>query len=228
MDKVYTITQCRRWCGRPAPWGVPVIGNARVVTTLGPGFPRNAGEPMNQSNPSNEEAIGDQLVEEISQIKQISLGEGAAECEVCGENLREGDALVAFAFRPGDRPTFQIAHVKCTDCRHEPTEYVTLGVRELVLDGRVGTCSDQATQSSWPVLLSPQPRAVSPADATTIQPLPGTAWFRRPIARSDVYTAADRVSSHKPWQRPVIRADNTDPVKDTTPHEPADTRGGAR
>lgn len=183
---------------------------------------------MNQSNPSNEEAIGDQLIEEISQIKQISLGEGAASCEVCGEELREGAPVVVFSFRPAERSTFEIGHVKCTDCRHEPSEYCTLGVRELILDGQVGTCTDHVTQSSWPVLLSPQPRAVSPVDTTTIQPLPGTVWFRRPIARSEVYTAADCEPTRKPWQRPVVRTDSTDPEQDTTVRAPADTRGGAR
>jgi len=116
-------------------------------------------------------------------------------------------------------------------------------VRELVLDGRVGTCSDPATQSSWSVLLAPQPRAVSAADTTTIQPLPGATWFRRPIARSDVFAAAGRASTRKPWQRPVVRADNAgldstlepesgsknDDLADTTaPRAPADTSGGAR
>lgn len=167
-------------------------------------------------------------IEELSQLQCFSLGEGAAECEVCGENLREGDTIVAFAFRPADQPTFQIAHVKCSDCRHEPTEYLTLGVRELVLDGRVGTCTDQATQSSWPVLLAPQPRAVSPADTTAIHPLPGVAWFRRPIDRSEVYAAADRELTRKPWQRPVVWSDSTDPEQSTTPRAPADARGGAR
>jgi len=42
----------------------------------------------------------------------------------------EGAPVVAFAFRPVDQPAFQIGHVKCIDCRHEPTEFFTLGVRE--------------------------------------------------------------------------------------------------
>ncbi len=187
----------------------------------------------------------DQLIKDISQIKLIALGEGAAACEACGEKLREGAPLVAFAFRLADQPTFQFGHVKCTECRHEPTEYFTLGVRELVLDGRVGTCADPATQSSWPVLLAPRPRAVSPADTTTVQPLPGTTWFRHPIARSDVFAAADRPSTRKPWQRPVVRADSTerdstsepesepdskgdDTAETSAPRATADTRGGAR
>lgn len=154
-------------------------------------------------------------IEEISQIIGIALGEGAAACEACGEKLREGAPLVVFAFRPANESVFEIGHVKCTECRHEPTEYFTLGVRELVADGRVGRCTDQATQSSWPVLLAPRPRAVSPADTTTVHPLPGTTWFRRPIAASDVFATTDCATTRKPWQRPVVPADSTD--RDSTP-----------
>ena len=198
---------------------------------------------MNQSSLYGKDGIDRSLIKDISQLKQIALGEGAAVCEACGEKLREGAPLIVFAFRPADQPAFEIGHVKCTGCRHEPTEYFTLGVRELVLYGRVGTCTDQATQSSWPVLLAPQPRAVSPADTTTVRPLPGTTWFRHPITRSDTFVAAGRASTRKPWQRPVVRADTadrdstpepereskTDDAADTTaPRAPADTRGGAR
>jgi hypothetical protein len=198
---------------------------------------------MDESTPVGQDSIDNELLEDIHQTIYIALGEGAAVCEACGEKLREGAPLVAFAFRPADEPAFQFGHVKCTSCRHEPTEYFTLGVRELVLDGRVGTCTDQATQSSWPVLLVPQPRAVSPADTTTVHPLPGATWFRHPITRSNVFAAAGRASTRKPWQRPVVRADTTgldstpepereskndDTVETTAPHAPADTRGGAR
>ncbi|THE64282.1 hypothetical protein D8Y22_13705 [Salinadaptatus halalkaliphilus] len=184
---------------------------------------------MEKSNPSKQETVDDQLIEDISQLEGFALGEGAAVCEVCGEKLREGAPIVAFAFRPVDQPAFEIGHVKCIDCRHEPTEFFTLGVRELILEGRIGTCSDPATQSSWPVLLAPQPRAVSPADATTVHPLPGSTWFRRPIARSDVFAAADYESTRKPWQRPVVRADNanldstSEPESDSTSDETAET-----
>jgi len=120
---------------------------------------------MNHSTLTTKESIDNRLIEEISQLQQFSLGEGAAVCEVCGDKLREGAPIVVFVFRPADQTAFQVGHVKCVDCRHEPTEYFTLGVRELVLEGRVGTCSDPATQSSWQVLLAPQPR-VSESGAT--------------------------------------------------------------
>ena len=178
---------------------------------------------------SEKQKPDDRLIEAITQLENFALGEGAAVCEVCGEKLREGGPIVVFAFRPAEQPAFEIGHVKCVDCRHEPSEFFTLGVRELILEGRIGTCSDQATQSSWPVLLAPQPRAVSPPDATTVYPLPGSTWFRRPIARSDVFAAADCESTRKPWQRPVVRADNanldstSEPEPDSEGDETAET-----
>jgi len=182
---------------------------ARVLQHPGR-VPNTIPEPMENSNSGTQEGSDRPLIEVISQLQPFTLGEGAAVCEVCGEKLREGASLVVFAFRPAERSTFQVGHVKCVECRHEPTEYFTLGVRELVLDGRVGTCSDPATQSSWPVLLAPQPRAVSPADTTTVRPLPGVAWFRRPVARSETFVAADCESACKPWQRAVVRAGGSD------------------
>ncbi|WP_019991983.1 hypothetical protein [Natronorubrum tibetense] len=184
---------------------------------------------MKESKTQAQEGSDKNLIEDIHQINNISLGEGAAVCEVCGEKLREGAPIVVFAFRPAEQPAFKIGHVKCIDCRHEPSEFFTLGVRELVLDGRIGTCSDPVTQSSWPVLLAPQPRAVSPPDATTVHPLPGSTWFRKPIARSDTYVAADCESARKPWQRPVVRADNANldstskPEPDSKDNETAET-----
>jgi len=84
---------------------------------------------MNHSTLTTKESIDNRLIEEISQLQQFSLGEGAAVCEVCGDKLREGAPIVVFVFRPADQTAFQVGHVKCVDCRHEPTEYFTLGVR---------------------------------------------------------------------------------------------------
>ena len=164
---------------------------------------------MKKTTARMQESIDKQLIEDISQIKQIALGEVAAVCVVCGAELVEGDPVVVCAFRPADHPSFEIGHVKCAECRHEPTEFFTLGVREVVLDGRVGTCSDQASQSSWPVLLAPRLRAVSTEETTAVEPLPGVAWFRRSIERSDVFAAAGGASGRKPWQRSVVRADDS-------------------
>jgi len=127
---------------------------------------------MEKSNPSNQEVVGDELIEDISQLEQISLGEGAATCQVCSSPLHEGDSVVVYVFRPAGEVMFQVGYVVCGDEAQELPEEYTLGVRELVVEGRVGWCSDGATQSSWPVLLSPEVVAVSAAATKSVRLVP--------------------------------------------------------
>lgn len=126
---------------------------------------------MGNSNLPNQEVVGDQLIEDISKNKQFALGEGAAECQICGRELREGDRLTAYAFRAAGNPIFEVGYVMCGDDEHaHPTEFMR-GVHELVVTGRIGLCSDVATQSSWLVLLAPEPIVASrpkSSDAHTI------------------------------------------------------------
>lgn len=120
-------------------------------------------------NPSDQEAIGGRITEDISQILGIALGEGAVVCQACGSELREGAPIVVYAFCPIEEPTFEVGYTKCADGRYTPSECFTLGVRELLVEGRVGTCSDQAIQSTWPVLVAPEPVAVSAASTKSVQ-----------------------------------------------------------
>ena len=139
--------------------------------TLGPGLHRKC-KPMTESQTSNQEAIDKRRIEYISHIQYISLGEGAATCQVCGSPLHEGDAVVVYAFRPTGAVRFQVGHVICGGDQHDhPSEY-TLGVRELIVAGRVGRCSDSVTQSSWPVLLAPEVVGVSAAATKSLRRIP--------------------------------------------------------
>ena len=172
---------------------------------------------MKDSTLSDQESIDKDIVEDIHQMKGTALGEVAVVCQVCGSELREGSPVVAYAFRPAGEPTFEIGHVKCADDRHVPTECFTLGVRELIVEGRIGTCSDQATQSSWPVLLAPEVLVVSPASSAAAVPVPGVAWFRRPPEECGSCRAVDGAAgrdSLRPWQRPVVvERDESDGVE---------------
>lgn len=111
----------------------------------------------------------DQLIKDIKQLEVTALGEGAVACQACGSQLREGRRIVVYAFRPAGTPTFEIGYVKCANGRRVPAECFTLGVRELVVEGRVGMCSDQASQSSWPVLVAPEVVAVSAAATKSLR-----------------------------------------------------------
>ena len=122
---------------------------------------------MENSNPPNQEVVGDQLIEDISKIKQFALGEGAAVCQVCGCELVEGDELTAYAFRAAGNPIFKIGYVMCGADEHGHPSVFTRGVHELVVTGRVGLCTDVSTQSSWLVLIEPTPVVVSPASSSS-------------------------------------------------------------
>jgi hypothetical protein len=124
---------------------------------------------MDDSAPVGQESIDNRLLEEIHQLIGVSLGEGAAMCQVCGSPLHEGDAVVVYVYRPAGSVRYQVGHVVCGDGRHTQIEVFTLGVRELLVEGRVGWCSDGATQSSWPVLLAPDVVGVSAAATKSLR-----------------------------------------------------------
>jgi len=112
---------------------------------------------MENNHPKWQEVVGEKLIEAITQLQKIALGEGPATCQICDRNLQEGDELTAYAFRAAGNPIFDIGYVMCGADEHEhPTEFMR-GVHELVVTGRVGLCTDVATQSSWLVLIAPEP-----------------------------------------------------------------------
>ena len=127
---------------------------------------------MERSTSKVEDSADEQLIEDLCQIKTIALGEGVAACQVCGAELPDGAAVTVFAYRPAGEPTYDLAYVSCGESEHDLLTYFTLGVRDLLVDGHVGRCTDPRTDTSWPVLLDPAIRAVSPADSTTARIAP--------------------------------------------------------
>ena len=68
------------------------------------------------------------------------------------------------AFRSKSDPKFKIEDVFCRGHRDEYNRSWDRSLRELVVRGRVGTVSDTAMQSTWPVLLDPELVALSPVN----------------------------------------------------------------
>jgi hypothetical protein len=110
---------------------------ARMPVTSELGSSRGMQEPMDESAPVGQESIEDRLLEEIYQLIGVSLGEGPATCQMCGSPLREGDAVVVYVFQPAGEVIFQVGYVVCGNEDHGLPEEYTLGVRELVVGGRV-------------------------------------------------------------------------------------------
>lgn len=110
----------------------------------------------------------------ITQLEQalthIRLGQSTGDgptCQVCGEPLTEGDQIMLYLHKPAGSASYQIGQCRCRSHDDGLTTLFTLGVRELIVEGRIGQCRDHATQQTWSVLLAPSIRLISAADTTT-------------------------------------------------------------
>ena len=120
---------------------------------------------MRNSTLPNEESIDSKLIEDIKKLQRLDLGAGAVICPISGDRICEGERVTAYAFCSESNPRYRIDVVCCREHEGECEWLWTQALRELIVRGRVGTVSDAATQSSWPVLLEPEPVAFSPEGA---------------------------------------------------------------
>lgn len=120
---------------------------------------------MTKSTPPNQESIDSKFIEGIHHLKRTDLAEGAVICQVCNSRIREGGRITASAFLSESSSKFKIDDVFCRGHGDEYSRSWDRSLRELVVRGCVGSVSDTATQSSWPVLLDPEPVVVSPVNS---------------------------------------------------------------
>jgi|GEM_PF-5890969 len=88
-------------------------------------------------------------------------------CQVCGQPLTEGHNITAYAYRAAGEPAYAIGYIMCGADIHEHPTVFTHGVREYVLTGHVGSCTNSQTQSTTFVLLDPTAVVTSPTSTTT-------------------------------------------------------------
>lgn len=138
---------------------------------------------MNEYKPTNQERIA--IERDIQQLDATALAEKSLECYHCGRLLTEGHEITVQACKTPNEACFELSYVKCFEHEHKPYEEFSDGVRELVVEGRIGRCSDHTRQTSWPVLLHPQARIFSPATTADGYLLPGEPGFRIAIATSE-------------------------------------------
>lgn len=101
----------------------------------------------------------------LSHLHIQSLGDPT--CQVCDDPFREGDQITLYLYKPAGTSTYTIGQCRCRDHDEDLTTLFTLGVDEIVVDGRVGQCQDHASQQSWRVLIAPTVRLRSAQDTTT-------------------------------------------------------------
>lgn len=109
----------------------------------------------------------DEVIVDSRRLTRLSLTKHLA-CQVCGQPLHEGDDVTAYAYRAAGEPTYEIGYIMCGVDVHEHPTVFTRGVREHVVSGHIGTCSDTRTHSTSAVLLDPTVVVTSPA--TTSDP----------------------------------------------------------
>jgi hypothetical protein len=112
---------------------------------------------------SSKQESSDRIIEDISHLKVHALGKEATICHECRKQIREGESVTFNVIRPLNAAKYNISNIMCETHHSALVDGFEKEARELVVKGRVGWCSHQATQSSWPVLLAPRVYVVSQA-----------------------------------------------------------------
>ena len=163
-----------------------------------------------------------QLTQVLSHLQIEPPANGDPMCQACGEAIVEGDPVTLYISRPVGHSSYTVSHCRCGDHAEELTSLFTLGVRELIVGGRIGQCRDHATQQTWPVLLAPSVRLLSAPDTTSGRVVSDT---------TDIHTTAPKQSRLTdieagisiPQATPSFP--NRDTSIDTTEPNPAAGRG---
>lgn len=103
----------------------------------------------------------------LSHLRIAPSTESNPTCQYCKEALTEGDQVTLYLYKPAGSATYSIGQCRCRTHNDDITTLFTLGVDELIVDGRIGQCRDHATQQTCPVLISPSVRLRSAQDTTT-------------------------------------------------------------
>ena len=136
---------------------------------------------MNDSSSTSEVAIDNRLIEDISQNQYV--------CPVSEQGLRDGAAVVAYAARSCPHAPWLVHQLRSP--RHPPSlsSLSTLGVCEVVGEGRVGCVVDQGLQRDWVTVVAPEVVKWSPAHTReTIDVEPG-AWSSPGCAACELVAA---------------------------------------
>jgi len=107
------------------------------------------------------------LMEITNALHHLTLADAPLNCQVCNETLTDGDEILCHLQCPAGETGYDITQIRCLAHSDDMESLLTLGTEELLVAGRIGRCSDQAIQQSWPVLLAPELRVVSSAATAT-------------------------------------------------------------
>ena len=116
---------------------------------------------METTNSVQQESIAEELREQARKLNLLTLAESTPTCSNCERHIAEGQGITLYLTQSADRRRYNIAQLRCEEHDTEINELFDIGTRELIVKGRVGQCRDQATQTSWSVLIAPVIRTLS-------------------------------------------------------------------
>lgn len=105
-----------------------------------------------------------QYRQSLIHLQIAPFSNGYPRCQSCGDTLAGGESVTLYLSRPVGRPGYTVDQCRCSEHNDDLTALFTLGVRELVIDGRIGQYHPQDAQQDCPELLSLSVRLVSSPD----------------------------------------------------------------
>jgi len=122
-------------------------------------------KPMKRQSFTGLQNSGTETQQQVCHLRRLSLQDSV--CQVCNESLTEGDQITLYLYKPAGSARYTIGQNRCHSHADDLASLFTLGVRELIVEGRIGQCCDHATHQTWPVLLAPSLRMISAYDTTS-------------------------------------------------------------
>jgi len=163
---------------------------------------------MKESTSTAKDAIGEQLIGYCIQLKK----QQTEVCQLCDAPLGVGSPVSVFIYRPAEDTTYKLGHVICGDNEHDLTTHFTIGVHGLIVDGQIGSCTDNPSESSWPVVLNASVRVESPLNTNSGY-----------VATGDL---TQQTESLRQWQYGEAVVDRADTTGDNGTNSPCHAVGG--
>lgn len=110
---------------------------------------------MNTNQANRNQTTAAVSIEDIPQVPEI--------CQVSEQGLRDGAAVGAYATRSCPHAPFVVRQLRCSCHPPSLSSLSTLGVCEVVVEGRVGRVVDQGLQRDWLTVVDPVVESYSPA-----------------------------------------------------------------
>ena len=134
---------------------------------MAPGRGSRGTETMVNEITEDQSSNDQSLMEITNALHHLTLADAALNCQVCNVALTDGDEILCHLQCPAGETGYDITQTRCLAHSDDIESLLTLSTDELLVAGRIGRCSDQATQQSWPILLAPELQVVSPAATAT-------------------------------------------------------------